>query len=191
MTYPSQGPPNSPQRPYSGPPYSAVPVSPGYQASPTPQLGPPGERPAAATAAGIVIMVTVAMALVAGACVLIPEPSMRLSEDERIGMFVFGTLNLVTAFGFIALALGVLRGRNGARITAFVVYSAAILLNGCVGGLILVVEMNQELPWQAITFTIMQVTLMFSDVIVIVLLAQGNVSRWFRAMGQARRLGTL
>lgn len=208
MTYPPQGPsgpeyeiiPTTPQvtppnQPHTGIPYSATPVSPNYQAPRPPYTPPPpeppGERPGSATAAGILIMATVGFALIAGASIIIPERSGTVSDDARVGMVIFGTLNIVTAGGFIALALGVLRGRNGARITAFVVYGTALAFNGCMGSIILAVSQYEELPWQAVTFVVVQFVLLIADIGVIVLLAQRESSQWFRAMSQARRMGTI
>ncbi|HIW61999.1 MAG TPA: hypothetical protein H9881_06045 [Candidatus Stackebrandtia excrementipullorum] len=152
---------------------------------------PPGERPASAGAAGALILTAVGLALTAGAMLLIPEASRHLDDSSRFGMAVFGVANIITALGFIALALGVLRGRNGARITSFVVFGFAMLFNLCLGGIMLAVGDAQELPWQAVTFTVAQFALLFIDLAVIITLCMGDSSRWFTAMSRARRAGAL
>jgi len=152
-------------------------------------MEPPGQRPPVVTAAGITILGTVVLALVGGAMLLIPDST--VDDSDRTFMAISGGVHLAIAVGFIAVALGVLQGRNGGRITAFVIYGIAILINGCLGFLLLLMTGTEEetLPWQGITFTVIMLLLMIADVVVIVLLALTPASRWFRAMSQARRLG--
>ncbi|GAA4912760.1 hypothetical protein LX16_2341 [Stackebrandtia albiflava] len=209
MTYPPPQDPHSPQYPqgqygpgYSPPgqhPASGVPVSPYAQPAYTSPAYPPGyapappvvtERPTVVTAAGIAILVTVALSLFTVALAFTSIPMMN-DEDRGIALWV-GVVFLITGIGFVALALGVLRGRQGVRITAIVVYALFLMMNICVSFVLGVALSETEgEPWQAVTATVLVFLLCVIDILIIVLLSLTPANRWFSALSAARRAGTL
>ncbi|MFD0557293.1 hypothetical protein FB566_2553 [Stackebrandtia endophytica] len=189
---PSQTPPTPPPAVHRQPaPASWAPVrAPAYQPPIPPPAEPPGPRPSTVTAAGISILGTVILALIGGTMLLIPENAANQNDNTFMG--ISGGLHLVIALGFIGVSLGVFQGRNGGRITAFVLYGFAMLFNGCLGSLLLLAtKPDDPMPWQGITFTVIMLLLMFADVVVIILLALTPSNRWFRAMSRARKLEAL
>lgn len=161
---------------------------------------PPGERPQVVTTSAMMIMGTIGLALVSGIISFIAMSDMSSSMSDQYGVDTSGTTSavavitaifyLIFAGGFTALALGILRGRNGARITAFVLYGLAMACWGF--GLIgqLGASASSYYPdWYSPVSIIISLIMLGLSIGVVVTLAMGASKDWFNAHKAARMAG--
>ncbi|WP_415645929.1 hypothetical protein, partial [Stackebrandtia soli] len=140
--------------------------------------------------AGLLMVFTVALALFSGGMILTDLG--ELDAEARGTLITLSIFCLTIALSFIAATLGVLRGRNAARIASFVMYGIFLAFNGCAGSIVgIYVTADADAPWQAHTFTFLMVALFVVDIVIIILLALGETARWFHAMTAARRAGLI
>ncbi|HZE38017.1 MAG TPA: hypothetical protein VE172_04320 [Stackebrandtia sp.] len=225
---PVTGVPSSPG-PY-GQPVTGPPTSPGYGQpaygqpaySPPPFAGPPpaqdpGPRPGAVTAAGMLMVgTTVLFVLLAGIGLFAGLKS--ISEDEKtcsgdyynscddvtagkVTLIIMAAVFILAAMGIIALALGVLRGRNGARITAYVVYGlfGVYALCGLGGSLLVLIgsssaSSSSDASTMGMGGGIALIAMLVLLIILgstIVLLSLKPVNTWFRETQRARAAGII
>lgn len=118
----------------------------------------------------MVIAATVALSVVLGVVMILQiVQESGLSTAITIG---FAVVYLVVGLAFIALTLGILRGRNGARITAFALFGLCGV-GTAVSGIAL--GRFSGLLSMAVS------------VATVVLLVLPASSRWFAAKGRARK----
>ncbi|GIG69831.1 hypothetical protein [Phytomonospora endophytica] len=177
-----------PQQPAYGQPAYGQPAygqQPGYG-----QVQPPGERPQIVTVAAMLVMATVAFSFLAGVLGIIVTSGYAVSGSYSM---ITAVIYIIVAGGFTALALGILRGRNGARITAFVLYGIFLACwgFGLIGNAALSsADTYNLLPgWYTTLSLIFNVVQIGCGIGIIVTLAMGPSKDWFNAHKAARAAG--
>ena len=132
---------------------------------------PPGARPGVVTIAAVlgvlwILMASSIMAIGIG------------YTGATTQMVAVGGCTLLVMLGVIAIVLGVLGGRQGGRVAAFIVFG---LLT--VGQLLMIVA--TDVMVMQVLFAVMTVT----SALPVVLLAVPGSGAWFTAMTRARRYG--
>lgn len=179
-----------PQQPaYGQPAYGQQPG--GYGPAGYGQVQPPGERPQIVTVAAMLVMATIGLAFLSGVLSIIVLSDVPGSSATSMISAVF---YIILAGGFTALALGILRGRNGARITAFVLYGIFLACSGfgLIGNAALMggTSAYNILPgWYTTLTLIFNVLQVGACIGIIVCLAMGPAKDWFNAHKAARAAG--
>ena len=154
---------------------------------------PPGERPQVVTVAAMLIMATIGLSFINGVLLFIAMSSGPAGTSSGMSIFT-AIIYIAVAGGFTALALGVLRGRNGARITAFVLYGIflacwglGLIANGALAGSASTAGIYPD--WYMTLNIIMSILLIGCGIGIIVTLAMGPSKDWFNAHKAARMQG--
>jgi len=150
---------------------------------------PPGERPQLVTVAGFLILGMVAMMFATGVLGMV---AIR-SELSFAGVnAVQGFIYILMAAGYTALSIGVQRGREGARITAFVLFGLGLLCSpfSIISNTSETVALVYE-PWYPSVGTILSVVNILLIIATIIMLANRESASWFKANSAARKAGVI
>ncbi|MEV0649152.1 hypothetical protein AB0I28_28250 [Phytomonospora sp. NPDC050363] len=187
---PASGAPYGQQQPAYGQP--AYGQQPGYGQPAFGQVQPPGERPQIVTIAAMLIMATVALSFLSGILSFVAMGDVVGSVPSF--SIISAVIYIIVAAGFTAIALGVLRGRNGARIAAFVLYGIFLACWGI--GLISNAALSSSdtlvsayPSWYMTLNLIFSILLIGCGIGIIVTLAMGPSKDWFNAHKSARAAG--
>ncbi|ADD44937.1 hypothetical protein [Stackebrandtia nassauensis] len=160
-----------------------------------PGVTAPGPRPQVVTIAAMLIVLTVlanvGLGLVAGFGMIAPE-EVTGQEVDKGGAITMGIVSILVGLAFIWCALGVLRGRSGARTATFILYGISSCCGGVltIGAIGVVVEGTKATEGSDI-FAIIIGAAFLVYLLVIVLLATPPSNRWFRHTAMARRAGLI
>jgi len=182
-----------PQQPAYGQPAYGQPAygQPAYGQQGFGQVQPPGERPQIVTIAAMLVMATVALSFLTGVLSFVAMGEM-VGSVPAVSIFT-AIIYVLVAGGFTALSLGLLRGRNGARVTAFVLYGIFLACWGF--GLISNAAVSSGSAiglypdWYMTLNLIFLVLQMGCGIAIIVTLAMGPSKDWFNAHKAARAAG--